>query len=96
MLSAWGDLTPIAVTCACILSSVRSSMGRPFTFIANGMLSYHVTDFTEDRFIMNRLAGELGFEPRLAATITAVLLRRFPCTNFVWRELQGSNLRPLA
>jgi hypothetical protein len=35
VLSACGDLTRIAVTCACILTSQRSSMGRPFTFIAD-------------------------------------------------------------
>ncbi len=34
MLSACGDLTRIAVTCACILTSERSTMGRPFSFIA--------------------------------------------------------------
>ena len=34
MLSACGDLTRIAVTCACILTPVRSSMARAFTFIA--------------------------------------------------------------
>ena len=42
MLSACGDLTRIAVTRACILTSVRSTMGHPFSFIANGTLSYHV------------------------------------------------------
>lgn len=36
MLSACGDLTRIAVTCACILTSQRSSMARAFTFIADG------------------------------------------------------------
>ena len=36
MLSACGDLTRIAVTCACILTSQRSTMGRPFGFIADG------------------------------------------------------------
>ena len=36
MLSACGDLTRIAVTCACILTSQHSSMGRPFAFIADG------------------------------------------------------------
>ncbi len=40
MLSTCGDLTRIAVTCACILTSKRSTMGRPFSFIAIGMLSY--------------------------------------------------------
>ena len=35
MLSACGDLTRIAVTCACILTSERSTMGRPFSFIAD-------------------------------------------------------------
>ena len=35
MLSACGDLTRIAVTCACILTSERSTMGRPFGFIAD-------------------------------------------------------------
>ena len=42
MLSACGDLTRIAVTCACILTSVRSSVARAFTFIANGTLSYRL------------------------------------------------------
>ena len=35
MLSACGDLTRIAVTCACILTPERSTMGRPFGFIAD-------------------------------------------------------------
>ncbi len=35
MLSTCGDLTRIAVTCACILTSQRSTMGRPFGFIAD-------------------------------------------------------------
>ena len=35
MLSACGDLTRIAVTCACILTSQRSSMARAFAFIAD-------------------------------------------------------------
>ena len=34
MLSTCGDLTRIAVTCACILTSTRSTMGHPFSFIA--------------------------------------------------------------
>ena len=43
MLSACGDLTRIAVTCACILTSEHSSMGRPFAFIAdpNALLPLH-------------------------------------------------------
>ena len=36
MLSTCGDLTRIAVTCACILTSQRSTMGHPFSFIADG------------------------------------------------------------
>jgi hypothetical protein len=36
VLSACGDLTRIAVTCACILTSQRSSMARAFAFIADG------------------------------------------------------------
>jgi hypothetical protein len=35
VLSTCGDLTRIAVTCACILTSKRSTMGRPFSFIAD-------------------------------------------------------------
>jgi hypothetical protein len=43
VLSACGDLTRIAVTCACILTSQRSTMGRPFGFIAdaNALLPRH-------------------------------------------------------
>jgi hypothetical protein len=35
VLSACGDLTRIAVTCACILTSQRSTMARAFGFIAD-------------------------------------------------------------
>ena len=42
MLSTCGDLTRIAVTCACILTSLRSTMGHPFSFIAKRILSYRL------------------------------------------------------
>ena len=50
MLSACGDLTRIAVTCACILTSIRSTMGRPFGFIAewNALLPLEAAEATSN------------------------------------------------
>ena len=46
-LSAWGYLTPIAVTCANILTSQRSSVGHPFTFKADANILLPLANFTE-------------------------------------------------
>ena len=59
MLSACGDLTRIAVTCACILTSLRSTMAHAFGFIAKGTLSYRLKfpkEFTSPQFRYNVLA----------------------------------------
>jgi hypothetical protein len=63
VLSACGDLTRIAVTCACILTSQRSSMARAFTFIAMGTLSYHARGTNTARI----LSFGTMFEPRLSS-----------------------------
>ena len=63
MLSACGDLTRIAVTCACILTSVRSTMARAFSFITNGTLSYHVHLQKQ----MHILSFGTMFKPRLSS-----------------------------
>ena len=63
MLSACGDLTRIAVTCACILTSVRSSMAHAFTFIANGTLSYRLHSANT----MQALSFGTMFKPRLSS-----------------------------
>lgn len=47
-LSTCGILTRIAVTCANILTSARSSMGHPFAFIAEQKTLLPLTDFIED------------------------------------------------
>ena len=63
MLSACGDLTRIAVTCACILTSERSTMGRPFSFIAIGTLSYRLHSANT----MQALSFGTTFKPRLSS-----------------------------
>ena len=62
MLSACGDLTRIAVTCACILTSQRSSMGRPFTFIADG------------NALLPRTPYEYGAHPQLRYYVLAPII----------------------
>jgi len=62
VLSACGDLTRIAVTCACILTSQRSSMAHAFTFTAMGTLSYRLALPKQDQ----ALSFGTMFEPRLS------------------------------
>ena len=63
MLSACGDLTRIAVTRACILTSQRSTMGHPFGFIAMRTLSYHVQSPKASHI----LSFGTMFKPRLSS-----------------------------
>ena len=63
MLSACGDLTRIAVTCACILTSQRSTMARAFGFIAKGTLSYRLHSANT----MQALSFGTMFKPRLSS-----------------------------
>ncbi len=63
MLSACGDLTRIAVTRACILTSQRSTMAHAFSFIAMGTLSYRL-DFPKE---IQALSFGTTFKPRLSS-----------------------------
>jgi hypothetical protein len=63
VLSACGDLTRIAVTCACILTSQRSTMAHAFGFIAdaNALLPLGVPKNTQ------ALSFGTTFKPRLSS-----------------------------
>ena len=66
-LSAGRDLTCLAVTCANIISSVRSSVGYPFTFIAERNALLPLAHFTEEPiFIFLKIKiGEKNLIPRV-------------------------------
>ncbi len=62
MLSACGDLTRIAVTCACIFTSQRSTLGRPFSFIADA------------NALLPRTAAEANAHPQFRCRVLAPII----------------------
>ncbi len=91
-LSACGALTRIAVTCACILTSQRSTMGRPFSFIADANALLPLMCFIEERILRNPQENVWEMRPGCRAATNYIPARTHP--SRLGLALPGINLRP--